>query len=148
MNTLTVTAKTLEEAITKATIELGITSSDMGYDVIEKGSAGFLGFGSKNCVIKAYKKADMPVEEVKVEPVVEKKEAKVEVKKEVKTETKVEVKKEVKPKAKQEVKKEAKTDTKAEAKKDRNGGTVIPTGFLASFEIAFSPSIFSLPPPI
>ncbi len=69
MNKITVTAKTIEEAITKATIELGLTSSELSYDVVEKGSVGFLGLGAKNCVIQAYKKEEI-IEEIKnIEPV-------------------------------------------------------------------------------
>ena len=40
-----VSAKTVEDAITEASIQLGITSDKLEYEVIEKGSAGFLGFG-------------------------------------------------------------------------------------------------------
>ena len=49
-------AKTVEEAITAASLELGVTSSELDYEVIEKGSTGFLGLGSKPAVIKAKKK--------------------------------------------------------------------------------------------
>ena len=51
-------AKTVEEAITNATVTLGITSDELGYDVIEKGSTGFLGLNSKNAIIEVWKKAD------------------------------------------------------------------------------------------
>ena len=54
MEMITVTAKTLDEAITKALIQLGTTSDNLEYTVIEKGSAGFLGFiGKKDVVIQA-----------------------------------------------------------------------------------------------
>ena len=57
MEMITVTAKTLDEAITKALIQLGTTSDNLEYTVIEKGSAGFLGFiGKKDVVIQAKKK--------------------------------------------------------------------------------------------
>lgn len=49
-------AKSVEEAITLASMELGVTSTDLEYEVIEKGSTGFLGIGSKPAVIKAKKK--------------------------------------------------------------------------------------------
>ena len=42
MEMITITAKTLDEAITKASIELGTTSDNLDYQVIEKGSSGFL----------------------------------------------------------------------------------------------------------
>ena len=49
-------AKTVEEAITAASLEFGVASEDLDYEVIEKGSTGFLGLGSKPAVIKARKK--------------------------------------------------------------------------------------------
>ncbi len=49
-------AKTVEEAITAASMELGVASTDLEYEIIEKGSSGFLGIGSKPAVIKAKKK--------------------------------------------------------------------------------------------
>ena len=105
MREITVSAKTLEDAITKASIELGVASTQMEYDVIEKGSAGFFGIGSKQAVIvarvKEEKKAEAP--EVKKEV---KKEAKKAPKREPKKEVKKEAKKEVKPEPVQEVKKE------------------------------------------
>lgn len=54
-----ISAKTVDEAVTKALIELGITSDKLEYEVVEKGSAGFLGIGSKPAVIKARKKMDI-----------------------------------------------------------------------------------------
>lgn len=51
-----VAAKTVDEAITKATMQLGITSDKLEYEVIEKGSSGILGFGSKPAIICARKK--------------------------------------------------------------------------------------------
>ena len=56
MNKITVSAKTVEDALTEASIELGLASTDIDYEVIEKGSTGFLGIGSKDAVIKARKK--------------------------------------------------------------------------------------------
>ena len=55
---ITVSAKTVSDAITEASIELGIASTDMEYEVVEEGSAGFLGIGKKQAVIKAWKKND------------------------------------------------------------------------------------------
>ena len=51
-----ISAKTVEEALTEASISLGIPSSEIDYVVVDKGSTGFLGIGSKNAVIKARKK--------------------------------------------------------------------------------------------
>ena len=55
-------AKTVEEAVTAASVEFGVTSESLDYEIIEKGSAGFLGIGAKQAVIKA-KVADKPEEE-------------------------------------------------------------------------------------
>lgn len=56
MEFIEVSAKTVDEALTEASITLGIPSSEIEYEVVEKGSTGFLGIGSKNAVIKARKK--------------------------------------------------------------------------------------------
>ena len=58
-----VSAKTLDDAITEALIQLGVTSDRLEYNVIEKGSAGFLGIGMKQAVIEAWKKEDKEAEE-------------------------------------------------------------------------------------
>ena len=56
MEFIEVSAKTVDEALTEASVTLGIPSSEIEYEVVEKGSTGFLGIGSKNAVIKARKK--------------------------------------------------------------------------------------------
>lgn len=56
MEMITVTAKTVDEAVTKALIELETTSDKLEYEVVEKGSAGFLGIGAKPAIIRAKKK--------------------------------------------------------------------------------------------
>lgn len=68
---ITVSAKTLDDAITDALVELGVTSDQLDYIVIEKGSAGFLGIGMKQAVIKARRKKEEPVEAAEPEAVVE-----------------------------------------------------------------------------
>ena len=88
-----VSAKTVDDAITEASIQLGITSDRLDYEIIEKGSAGFLGIGAKQAVIEAQRK------EANVEPKsdkgIDKAPAyKEKVKKEVKSEQKEEPKKE------------------------------------------------------
>ncbi len=45
--------KTVEDALTKASVELGITTDKMEYEIVEKGSSGFLGIGSRPAVIRA-----------------------------------------------------------------------------------------------
>ena len=47
--------KNVDEAITNACIDLGIEAAKLEYEVIEKGSNGFLGIGSKPAIIKAKK---------------------------------------------------------------------------------------------
>ena len=96
---ITVTAKTVKDAILEASLKLETFRDNIEYEVIEEGSTGFLGFGSKKAVIKARKKVaveDILKEEVKEEKPArkEKKEFKKE-KKEFK-ETKKEFKKEIK----------------------------------------------------
>ena len=68
---ITVSAKTLDDAITDALVELGVTSDQLDYIVIEKGSAGFLGIGMKQAVIKARRKKEEPVEAIEPEAVAE-----------------------------------------------------------------------------
>ena len=65
-----VSAKKVDDAITEALIQLGVTSDRLEYEVIEKGSAGFLGIGMKQAVIEARRKPE-PKEEKVEEPVVE-----------------------------------------------------------------------------
>lgn len=61
MDYITVSARTLDDAITEALVQLGVTSDKLDYEVIEKGSAGFLGIGVKQAVIKARKKKEETV---------------------------------------------------------------------------------------
>jgi spoIIIJ-associated protein len=57
MDMITVSAKTVDEAITKALIQLETTSDRLEYEIVEKGSNGILGFiGSKPAIIRAKKK--------------------------------------------------------------------------------------------
>lgn len=71
MEMITVSAKTVDDAITKALIQLETTSDKLEYEVVEKGSSGFLGIGAKPAIIRARKKEEEPVEvpapEVKAE---------------------------------------------------------------------------------
>ena len=68
MEEITASAKTLDDAITEALIQLGVTSDQLEYDVIEKGNAGFLGIGRKQAVIKARRKVEKKVND---EPVID-----------------------------------------------------------------------------
>lgn len=103
MEFITVSAKNVEDAITEAQIQLGVTRDHLDYEVIEKGSAGFLGIGMKQAVIKARKKEEEAVVEA---PVVEEATKEAEIKEEPKTEETSTVKEE----------KEIKKDTKKEEK--------------------------------
>lgn len=51
-----VSARTVADAVTEATIQLGTSSENIEYRVIEKGTAGFFGIGAKKAVIEAKKK--------------------------------------------------------------------------------------------
>lgn len=111
---ITVSAKTLDDAITEALVQLGVTSDRLDYIVVEKGSEGFLGIGRKPAVIKARRKR----EEKPVEETVEESKVETPVKEEVKPEKKTEKKpakehshtkknvREEKPEVKSEPKKE------------------------------------------
>ena len=81
---ITVSAKTLDDAITEALVQLGVTSDRLDYIVVEKGSEGFLGIGRKQAVIKARRKR----EEKPVEETVEESKVETPVKEEVKPEKK------------------------------------------------------------
>lgn len=58
MEFIEVSEKTVDDAITEASIKLGTTSDKIEVEVIEKGSTGFLGIKSKPAIIKARKKND------------------------------------------------------------------------------------------
>lgn len=110
MNVITVSAKTVSDALTEASIQLGTASTGVDFEVIEEGSAGFLGIGKKQAVIKAWRKEDKPA----------KKETKKEVKKETRKETKKEEPKKEAPK--KEVKSESadeEAQKKAPAKEEK-----------------------------
>lgn len=132
-----ITAKTVDDAITKACLELETSSDNLEIQVVREGSSGFFGIGSKPAVIKVRKKVEEEefdiLKELKLgeksqskkEPV--KKEAKREPKKETFKEVKKEIKKEtVKPEKKVEkpeekeaapMKKEPRQETRREERK-------------------------------
>lgn len=53
------TGKNVDDALTNACIDLGTTADKIEYEVIEKGSNGILGIGSKPAKIKARKNASV-----------------------------------------------------------------------------------------
>lgn len=121
-----VSAKTVDDAITEALIQLGVTSDRLEYEVIEKGSAGFLGIGMKQAVIEARRKKDDAEETVddfkkEIEKEFKKdfrKENKKEFRKDFKKENKQSQKAPEKEIVKEEVKKEVKEEIKEEIKED------------------------------
>lgn len=59
MEYIDISAKTVSEAITIACQKLSVTSDKLEYQVVEEGSAGFLGIGAKAAVIKAAVKCSL-----------------------------------------------------------------------------------------
>ena len=84
MDYIQVSAKTVEDAVLEAAMKLATTREHLEYEVIEKGSAGFLGFGAKPAVIKARALSDEEIEKAEKQPEPVKEVVKQEVKKEVK----------------------------------------------------------------
>lgn len=99
-------AKTVDEAITKASIEYETSSENLEIQVISQGKAGFLGFGAKPAIIRAAKKE---IEEVLPKETAEAARKPAPAKKEEK--------KSVKPQAVKEEKKEQKRENKKDNRK-------------------------------
>ena len=59
MDYIEFSAKTVNDAITEACQKFVVTSDKLDYEVIEEGSSGFLGIGSKPAVIKARVKSSV-----------------------------------------------------------------------------------------
>ena len=113
-----VSAKTLDDAITEALIQLGVTSDRLEYNVIEKGSAGFLGIGMKQAVIEAWRKEEKK-EEPSLEEIVKEEISSISEESVIKEEKKPEPKKEAaRPKKEKPAKpaKEKKEDKQEETK--------------------------------
>lgn len=111
MDFITVTAKTVQDAILEASLKLETFRDNIEYEVIEEGTSGFFGIGGKKAVIRARKKVvieDILKEDIKEEKEYRKPEKKAEKKefkrekKEFKKEKKVEKKEEIKPEKKEE----------------------------------------------
>ena len=80
MGKVVVSAKTYDEAVTKALIELSTTSEHVEFNVLEKGSNGFLGIGAKPWIIEASTKQEQPKDiEEAVQKLVQEKEPVLEV---------------------------------------------------------------------
>ena len=65
MEFIEISAKTVDEAITKACIEMGTSSDNLDIQVVSEGSSGFLGLGSKPAIVKATRKNTNAVTEPK-----------------------------------------------------------------------------------
>ena len=105
-------AKTVDEAITKASIEFETSSENLEIQVVSQGKAGFLGFGAKPAIIKAAKKETTEIfPEEKAEPVKKSAPAKKEEKKTEKPLAAKEEKKEQKREYKKENRKETRKET-------------------------------------
>ncbi len=112
---ITLSARTLDDAITEALVQLGVTSDRLDYIVVEKGSEGFLGIGRKQAVIKARRKPEeKPVEEV----VKEESKAEEPVKESVKPEKKAEKKPAKEHSHARKQAREEKPEVKSEPKKE------------------------------
>lgn len=72
MEYIEVSARTVSEAITEACRKLGVTSDRLDYEVVDEGSNGFLGIGSKPAVIKAAAKSEEAVPSGSLEDVAKK----------------------------------------------------------------------------
>ena len=118
-----ITAKTVDEAITKACLEFETSSDNLEIQVVQEGTSGFLGFiGSKPAVIKVRKKVQEEEFDILKELAKEEKKEKKAPVKEEKKEPKKEIKKEefdiLKELAKEE-KKEKKAPVKEEKKEPK-----------------------------
>ena len=110
-----ITAKTVDEAITKACLEFETSSDNLEIQVVQEGTSGFLGFiGSKPAVIKVRKKVQEEEFDILKELAKEEKKEKKTPVKEEKKEPKKEIKKEMKPV--KELKKGTVTKTQTENK--------------------------------
>lgn len=120
MEFIKVSAKTVEDAIIEASIQLETSSDNIEYEVLDAGSTGFLGLiGTKPAVIRARRKKEFDLDTVEEEIKVAVKEVSKEVKpkeKEPRREVRREPKKELKKEPKKENRKEGKKEGKKEPK--------------------------------
>ncbi len=123
MESIEVSAKTVEDAVLEAAIQLGTTRDKVAYEVITQPTSGFLGIGGRKAVIRAHQKSDEEIEaklkaDKEMEKLLERVNEKKETPKPVEAVKKAEVKKPAAPKteapkAKPEVKKEEKKEASA-----------------------------------
>lgn len=128
MDYIEVSGKNVDEALTNALIQLETTSDKVEYEVIEKGSSGFLGMFNKPAVIRVRKKEEEVEETVETGKKPSKKysDSKNNNYKDGKKKFKSDDKKDVKPAAKVEVKSEVKAEVKSEVKTEVKPAEVKP----------------------
>ena len=128
MDYIEVSGKNVDEALTNALIQLETTSDKVEYEVIEKGSSGFLGMFNKPAVIRVKKKEEEVEETVETvkKPVKKYSDSKNNNYKDGKKKFKSDDKKDVKPAAKAEVKSEVKAEVKSEVKTEVKPAEVKP----------------------
>lgn len=133
MEYIEVSGKTVDEALTNALVKLETTSDKVEYEVVSKGSNGFLGIGAKPAVIRARRKQDSaePAAEsiikntIKTQSPVKKEE------KQTAPEKKEEVKSPVEETKVQEVKPESKTEVMSDEEIERRIRTFLADMFKA-----------------
>ncbi len=133
MEYIEVSGKTVDEALTNALVKLETTSDKVEYEVVSKGSNGFLGIGAKPAVIRARRKQESaePAAEsiikntIKTESPVKKEE------KQTAPEKKEEVKSPVEETKVQEVKPESKTEVMSDEEIERRIRTFLADMFKA-----------------
>ena len=133
MEYIEVSGKTVDEALTNALVKLETTSDKVEYEVVSKGSNGFLGIGAKPAVIRARRKqesAESAAESIikntiKTESPVKKEE------KQTAPEKKEEVKSSVEETKVQEVKPESKTEVMSDEEIERRIRTFLADMFKA-----------------
>ena len=130
MDSIRVTAKTVSDAITEASIQLETSSDNIEYTIIDEGSKGFFGIGSRKAMIEARKK--FTDEDLMQEVFGEKKEKaekpKREPKKEMKKEKMPELKKEAAPEKKEATHKPEKRENREVKKEPRRPSPPCPPG--------------------
>lgn len=133
MEYIEVSGKTVDEALTNALVKLETTSDKVEYEVVSKGSNGFLGIGAKPAVIRARRKQESaePAAEsiikntINTESPVKKEE------KQTAPEKKEEVKSQVEETKVQEVKPESKTEVMSDEEIERRIRTFLADMFKA-----------------
>lgn len=133
MEYIEVSGKTVDEALTNALVKLETTSDKVEYEVVSKGSNGFLGIGAKPAVIRARRKQESaePAAEsiikntIKTQSPVKKEE------KQTAPEKKEKVKSPVEETKVQEVKPESKTEVMSDEEIERRIRTFLADMFKA-----------------